>query len=99
MHPSGAYVLASNRGDDSLAVFARDGTTGMLTPVAYPKTGGATPRDFTLDPVGRFVYVANQGSNSVTAFGFDAATGALTAIGAPVTSTMPTFVGLVALAI
>jgi 6-phosphogluconolactonase len=95
--PSGGFVLASNRGDDSIAVFSRDAASGRVTLVGHTKTGGQTPRDFTFAPDGRFVYAANQGSNTVVPFAFDPATGTLTPTAAPVTVQAPTFVGIVAL--
>src|SRR5579864_2163515 len=35
MHPSGKFLYASNRGHDSIAVFAIDQSKGTLTPVEY----------------------------------------------------------------
>lgn len=97
VHPGGNFVYASNRGDNSIAVFSRSSMTGMVTLVGHTKTGGATPRDFTLDPDGRFVYAANQGSNNVVQLAVDAAAGMLAATGSPVSASMPTFVGIVTL--
>lgn len=96
VHPAGTVVYASNRGDNTIAVFARDAQTGRLSPLAQVPTQGATPRDFTLDPEGRFLYVANQGSNSVVPFAIDAA-GQLAPTAAPITVPSPTFVGIVPL--
>src|SRR5579864_1664857 len=50
VHPSGMWVLGSNRGDDSIAVFAIDPSTGKMTAHGHTKTGGATPRHFALSP-------------------------------------------------
>ncbi|HEX7664224.1 MAG TPA: beta-propeller fold lactonase family protein, partial [Polyangiaceae bacterium] len=50
VHPSGKWVYASNRGDDSIAIFAVDATNGTLTPTGTTKTGGKTPRSFAVDP-------------------------------------------------
>lgn len=95
VHPSGKFVYASNRGDDSIAVFTVDAATGKLTPKAHTKTAGTIPRSFTLDPAGAFLYAANQGSGTLTSFAIDPAQGTLTkaAGGAAVASV--TFVGLV----
>ncbi|HEY8040428.1 MAG TPA: lactonase family protein [Polyangiaceae bacterium] len=97
VHPSGAWVLGSNRGDDSLVVFAVDAGTGKLTPKGFTKSGGTTPRDFTLDPAGAFVYAANQGTGNVVPFRFDAAQGTLAPAGQAVSVTAASFVGVVAL--
>ena len=48
--PSGKFVYASNRGDDSIAVFAI-GADGSLTLVERTPTQGKTPRGFAIDPV------------------------------------------------
>ena len=93
-HPSGNFVYVSNRGDDDLGVFTV-GSDGKLTPTAHTKTGGQTPRHFSIDPSGRWLLVANQGSGDVRVFAIDATTGALTPAGSPVTATMPSFVGVV----
>jgi 6-phosphogluconolactonase len=96
VHPSGSFVYVSNRGDDDLGVFtvASDGT---LTPTAHVKTGGQTPRHFSLDPTGRWLLVANQGSGDVRVFAIAAASGgALTPTTTMVPATMPSFVGVVA---
>lgn len=95
VHPTGAWVLASNRGDDSIAVFAIDPSSGKMTLKGHTKTGGATPRDFAFDPSGAFVYAANQGSSTIVPFRFDALHGVLTATAAPVTVASAAFVGLV----
>jgi 6-phosphogluconolactonase len=97
VHPSGAWVLGSNRGDDSIVVFAVDAATGKLTPKGFTKSGGATPRDFTLDPTGAYVYAANQTTGNVVPFRFDAAQGTLAPVGMPETVTAASFVGVVAL--
>lgn len=96
VHPSGKWVYASNRGDDSIATFSLDATTGAMTLVGHAKTGGAKPRDFTLDPTGAFLYAANQGSDSVVPFRIDAA-GRPAPTASAVTAPQPTFVGLVRL--
>lgn len=81
VHPSGKFVYASNRGHDSIAVFAADKRTGLLSPVEHEPTQGKTPRHFTLDPTGHWLLAENQGSDSVVVFRVDAKTGALEATG------------------
>jgi 6-phosphogluconolactonase len=97
VHPSGKWLFGSNRGDDSIVVFALD-PSGHMTAQGFTKTGGTTPRDFTLDPSGAWLYAANQGTGDVVAFAFDAATGALTTTtGASVAVPSASFVGVLAL--
>jgi 6-phosphogluconolactonase len=97
VHPSGAWLIASNRGADDLVVFAVDATTGMLSTPSFTPSGGAMPRDFTLSPDGSKVYAANQGAGNVVPFMFDATHGALATTGSPVSVAAASFVGLVAL--
>jgi 6-phosphogluconolactonase len=97
VHPSGAWVLGSNRGDDSLVVFAIDQATGKMTPAGSTKSGGTTPRDFTIDPTGTLVYAANEGTGNVVPFAFDVTHGTLTPTAAAVSVTMASFVGVVRL--
>ena len=42
----GRYLCASNRGHDSIAVYAVDAGTGLLTLAGRTGTKGKTPRDF-----------------------------------------------------
>lgn len=79
--PSGRFLYASVRGDDTLVVFAVDQGTGRLTFVERVSSGGRWPRNFGLDPSGRFLYAANQRSDSVVGFRVDPATGRLTPSG------------------
>jgi 6-phosphogluconolactonase len=78
LHPSGKFVYASNRGHDSVAVFAVDRKTGKLSMVERTPTGGKTPRHFTLDPSGQWLLAENQGSDTVVVFRVDSKTGRLT---------------------
>ena len=81
LSPDGRFLYVSNRGHDSLAGFAVDADSGMLTPIGHTKVRGRWPRNFGFDVTGRFVLVANQKSDSLTAFRYDAATGALETTG------------------
>jgi 6-phosphogluconolactonase len=79
--PSGKFLFASNRGDDSIAVFAIDPRTGMLTHVETDSTGGKTPRNFAIDPTGSWLLAANQDSDSIVVFRIDQKTGHLNPTG------------------
>lgn len=63
--PDGRTLYLSNRGRNTIALFAVAGETGMLTPMQAVSTGGDWPRNFTIDPTGRWLIVANQRSGSV----------------------------------
>jgi 6-phosphogluconolactonase len=80
VHPSGRFVYGSNRGHDSIAVFAV-GAGGALTLVEYQSTRGKTPRNFALDPTGRWLIAANQQSGTLAVFSIDQNTGRLSSVG------------------
>jgi len=80
VHPSGRFVLCSNRGHDSVAVFRVETEAeipGMLSQVGIYHTVGMTPRHFKFDPSGQWMLAANQDSNSVATFRFNPASGEL----------------------
>lgn len=79
VHPNDRFVYASNRGHDSLTVFARNSDTGELTFVQNIPSGGAIPRNFNLSPDGAWLVCAHQDSNSLSVFRVDPTTGRLTA--------------------
>ncbi|MCW5853337.1 MAG: lactonase family protein [Anaerolineae bacterium] len=81
IHPSGKFVYGSNRGHDSLAMFAVN-DDGTLTPVGHTPTQGRNPRDFNIDPTGAFLIAGNQDTDTLVTFRIDTATGQLTPTGA-----------------
>jgi 6-phosphogluconolactonase len=78
---AGRFLYGSNRGSDTIAIFAIDPAKGTLTPVEYVPTRGKTPRNFRIDPTGSYLFAANQDSASVVIFRRDASTGRLTPSG------------------
>jgi 6-phosphogluconolactonase len=81
VHPSGKFLYASNRGEDSIVVFAIDPAKGTLTKVQDVPTGGKEPRSFAIDPTGKLLFVANENSDDIVIFRIDAKTGHLTQTG------------------
>jgi 6-phosphogluconolactonase len=81
VHPSGKFLFASNRGNDTIAAFSIDERSGNLTLIDFFPTQGKTPRNFEIDPTGKFLLVANQDSNEIVVFRIDAGTGRLTPTG------------------
>ena len=79
--PSGNFLYGSNRGHDSIVVFAIARDTGRLTQLEHVSTEGKWPRNFTIDPKGRMLLVANQRSDDVVTFKIDAQTGRLKSTG------------------
>ncbi|MBJ6367475.1 lactonase family protein [Snuella sedimenti] len=68
IHPNGNFLYASNRGDDSISVYAIDKVTSQLSLVAHYNSGDKTPRDFNIHPSGKWLIVANQDSNALVVF-------------------------------
>lgn len=89
VHPSGKWVLGSNRGHNTIAVFAFDEAKAKLTHVGNYGDTVKTPRNFVLDPTGNFVLVGNQSGNSITVFRLNQQTGELTRVGEPVACGSP----------
>jgi len=81
IHPSGKFLYASNRGDDSIAIYAIDQAKGTLTQVAITHTGGKEPRSFEIDPTGAVLFAANQKSDNIVVFKIDSKSGQLTPTG------------------
>lgn len=85
----GRFVYASNRGHDSVAIFAIAQDSGLLTYVDASASAGKTPRFFTISPNGRHLYALNEDSDSIVQFDIDAASGKLAASGVAIRSGSP----------
>ena len=81
VHPSGKFVYGSNRGHDSITLFAVDEPRGTLRYVDNTSTQGKTPRGFGIDPSGQYLLAGNQDSHTITVFRIDPQSGRLTATG------------------
>src|SRR6266853_6098600 len=84
VHPNGKFLYASNRGHESIAIFAIDARNGTLALVAHVLTGGKEPRNFAIDPSGQYLLAENQLSNNVVVFRIDPTTGGLSPTGVKV---------------
>jgi 6-phosphogluconolactonase len=78
---TGEFLYVSNRGHDSIAVFAVESSGGRIMPVEYVSTQGKTPRNFSLDPTGDYLFAANENSSTVVLFRVDRGSGRLTPSG------------------
>ena len=65
--PDGRFLYASNRGHDSLAVFAVE-EGGALRLITWAPSGGRTPRQFQIDPSGTLLFVGNQDSDNIRVY-------------------------------
>jgi 6-phosphogluconolactonase len=95
VHPSGRFVYGSNRGHDSIVIYAVDPQSRLLTLVGHEPTQGKTPRNFALDPAGKFLLAANQDGNNIVVFRIDGQTGKLRATGHAVSLGMPVCVVMI----
>lgn len=80
-HPNGKFLYGSNRGHDTIAVFAIDTKTGLLKLVENEPTNTKIPRGFGIDPTGKYLIAGGQNSDNATVFRIDQKTGALEATG------------------
>jgi 6-phosphogluconolactonase len=88
-HPNGRFLYVSNRGHDSLAIFAIEQQGAALIPCGHVYSGGRIPRHFAIDPEGKFLVVANQLSNSVVTFAIHADNGQLAPNGCEISLPRP----------
>ena len=88
VHPNGRFVYVTNRGHDSVAIFAI-GDDGRLTLSEVAPLGVKVPRGMNLTADGRFLIACGQNSNDVVSFRVNPDTGALTSTGSRVTVSKP----------
>lgn len=74
--PDGRFVYVSNRGHDSIAMFAVDPATGVLSSLGQILTE-PHPREFDISPRGRYVYVAGRDSGMLASYTVDDTDGML----------------------
>jgi 6-phosphogluconolactonase len=87
--PNGKFLYASNRGHESLAVFAIDNTTGKISLHENIPTQGKSPRNFEFDPTNKWLIVTNHNSDNALVFKVDNKNGHLTPTGEPVPIVYP----------
>ena len=97
VHPSGKFLYASNRGEDTIAIYAIDRSKGTLTSVGSVPTGGKEPRSFEIDPTGALLFAENQKSDNIMVFRIDQKTGNLTPTGEVLEVASPVCVKFLAL--
>lgn len=79
----GKYLICSNAGDNSIAIFSVDQETGRLTRILALPIAGLYPKDTCLFPDSRHVAVVNNGSNTITTFAVDYEKGTIVMKGRP----------------
>lgn len=98
LHSSGKFLYASNRVDNSMAIFDVDATSGRLKNASWQRDKVNYVRDFAIDDSGTYLLAANQKANRVVVFQIDPMTGQLAPHGDPLAVPAgPAFVSIVSL--
>ena len=100
---SGRVVYASNRGHDSIAIFAVDPRGGTLKPIGWALTHAKSPRFFCLDPAAQTLYAANadegfskeQNTDTIVPFRVNQASGMLAPGGQVIKTNSPCTIAFV----
>jgi len=96
VHQSGRFVVVSNRGHQSIAIFrvhtSNTSKKGQLQAIGYFHTRGETPRHFQFDASGQYLLVANQDTDSLTVFNFNLSSGVITYTGNKYQVRSPNFI-------
>jgi len=95
-HPSGRFLYGSNRGHDSIVMYAIDPQSGQLTLGGHQSSGGKGPRNFNVGPSGRWMIVGNQSTNNALVLRVDPERGTLTPTGQELAAPSPICFKLVA---
>jgi 6-phosphogluconolactonase len=88
LSPDGRFLYVSNRGHDSIALFAVGPDGRLALKDTYPCLG-RTPRFFTFDPTNAFLLVGDEDSERIRTFRVDHATGALSPVPGEASVSMP----------
>jgi 6-phosphogluconolactonase len=73
----GKFLYTTNRGEDSIVVFAIDAKSGELAFRQRVPSGGKVPRYFSFDRSGKWLLVSNQEGGNVAVFSVDGRSGEL----------------------
>ena len=74
-HPSGKYLLATNRGHNSFAVFGVDRENGMVRLLGHKMLAGDHCREFAFTSDGKMLVAGLQHTDKIQSFFFDEKTG------------------------
>jgi len=78
LSPDGKFLYGSNRGENTIVIFAVDSDSGQLELVGREPVQGDWPRNFSMDPTGEFLLVANKKTSNIAVFKRDKENGTLT---------------------
>ncbi|MDF2961441.1 MAG: lactonase family protein [Paenibacillus sp.] len=97
VHPDGTFVYGSNRGHNSIVIYAVHPETGELRLSGHEPTLGRAPRSFIIDPMGRYLFVAHQDTDNIVAFTVNRETGLLRPTGHSIQVPMPVCIKMITL--
>ena len=89
LHPNERFLYASNRGDDSIALFHFDTEKRRLEFIETVPSGGRHPRSFDISPDGQWLIVAAMHDHKITTFRIDPNTGQLSPTGQSISVPQP----------
>ncbi len=76
--PDGRFLYVTNRGHNSVAMFAVDSKSGRLTWLGSAATPGEVPQSLAIDPTGRWLIATDMRSGHARVFKINKETGRLT---------------------
>ncbi|MCD6347577.1 MAG: lactonase family protein [Bacteroidales bacterium] len=88
VHLNGRFVYGSNRGHNSIVVFALE-PSGRLILLQHQPVLGDWPRNFAISPSGKFLLVANRRSDNIVVFKIDQNSGMLSETGHQLSMSQP----------
>ena len=88
--PSGKFIYASNRGHESIVIYAMNPKNGTIKPIGWEPVQGKKPRYFRLSPDASHLYAANEDSHTIVEFKINQTTGKLEATGQIIETGSPT---------
>ncbi|NHN32977.1 lactonase family protein [Paenibacillus agricola] len=97
VNAAGSFVYGSNRGHNSIVIYAVHPDTGEIQLVGHEPTQGKAPRSFVIDPTGGYLYVAHQDTDNIVAFAIDRQTGLLHPTGHSIEVPMPVCIKMISL--
>lgn len=89
LSPDGRFLYVSNRGEDTVVVYAVDGKSGALTEVQRVASQGKDPWSLAFSSSGRWLLVANDASGDVSVLERDGKSGTLRPTGERLTVANP----------
>lgn len=94
IHPNGKFLYASNRGHDSIAIFAIDESTGRIESLGQQRTLG-TPRAFNINPTGDIMLVGGLDDGELATYRLNPETGMLSHAGTQAVGDQPMWIHIV----